>query len=156
MRGVYERTLLPPVERFWRHVEPEPNTGCWLWAGGLSGGGYGVLAIGRADEGLVKAHRFSFVEFRGPIPEGLELDHLCRVRRCVNPHHLEPVTRSQNFLRGEHPTAINVRAGTCPHGHSMADAYLSRGARICRTCVRNKYDPARRRARYLASIGEPS
>jgi hypothetical protein len=156
MRGVYERKPLPPVERFWRHVEPEPNTGCWLWVGGLTGGGYGALGVGGAHEGLVRAHRFAFMEFRGSIPAGLELDHLCRVRRCVNPWHLEAVTRSQNFLRGEHPTAVNVRRGQCPQGHSMADAYVSRGARSCRTCARNKYDPERRRARYLAAIGRPS
>lgn len=71
--------------------------GCWIWLGRINGFGYGELKCG---ERRLKAHRVSYEHHVGPIPEGLDLDHLCRVRPCVNPEHLEPVTRSENIRRG--------------------------------------------------------
>lgn len=70
--------------------------GCWLWTGTLNGAGYGTY---RVDGQTVGAHRHVYEVERGPIPEGLHLDHLCSVRRCVNPSHLEPVTPSENIRR---------------------------------------------------------
>lgn len=83
---------------------PEPNSGCWLWLGELNSAGYGRISQGSNHNGTrvrSLAHRVSYELAKGPIPEGLELDHLCRVRCCVNPGHLEPVTRSENNRRGD-------------------------------------------------------
>lgn len=150
-KGVYERALRDPIDRFWSKIETVPMSGCWIWIGALSPGGYGVMGVGRADAGIMPAHRFAYLYYCGEIPNGLELDHLCRVRCCVNPTHLEPVTRRENFLRGAHPTAIRFLSGLCPYGHSMADAYRSRrvgSGRMCRTCVLERYDPVARHAKY--------
>ena len=90
--------LLP---RFWKKVETEPNSGCWIWVGGRTGVGYGALGFGGGrPEGLIGAHVFAYLAFRGPISHGLEIDHLCRMRWCVNPQHMELVTRRINSLRG--------------------------------------------------------
>jgi hypothetical protein len=89
----------PTEERFYDSIEPEPNSGCWLFAlGGPRG--YGYLSVGGRGGRRVLAHRFSYELHVGPVPEGLVLDHLCRVRRCVNPRHLEPVTQRENVFRG--------------------------------------------------------
>jgi hypothetical protein len=136
--GVYQHQVVDPVERFFRHVEPEPNSGCWLWIGALLPTGYGVFC----PEGTrtVRAHRFAFLRIANrEIPPGTELDHLCRVRCCVNPAHLEAVTRQANFLRGQHPTAVRRLKNECKYGHSMADAYQDRRGRACRTCGLERY-----------------
>lgn len=80
-----------------------------MWLGGLTAAGYGMFGKGRRGEGNWYAHRFSYEMFIGTIPDGLELDHLCRQRWCVNPYHLEAVTRRINMLRGNHPLAIKWR-----------------------------------------------
>jgi hypothetical protein len=92
--------------RFWRHVVRDPDTECWEWTAARKNGGYGSFAIGR---GNVYAHRFAYEMLVGPIPGGLELDHLCRNRGCANPDHLEPVTRQINVLRGRVPEQTRHR-----------------------------------------------
>lgn len=83
------------TERFLSKVKR--TEGCWLWIGSTNFGGYGTYYVsGRA----VRAHRFSYELFVGKIPDGLELDHLCRYKSCVNPKHLEPVTHQENVIRG--------------------------------------------------------
>lgn len=89
---------------------PEPNSGCWLWMGALAATGYGVIGLGARSEGVDLAHRVSYRLHCGEIPTGLDLDHLCRTRCCVNPDHLEPVTRRVNWERGMHPIAVAWRA----------------------------------------------
>lgn len=74
----------------------DPDTGCWLWGGARSGLGYGIIRRGKTQF----AHRWMYVQHRGPIPEGLALDHLCHTPPCVNPDHLEPVTNAENLRRG--------------------------------------------------------
>ena len=80
--------------RFWSKVDKTET--CWLWAGALNNSGYGTIKI---DGVTIGAHRHAYELAGGVIPDGLDLDHLCSVRRCVNPDHLEPVTRSENIRR---------------------------------------------------------
>jgi len=119
---------------FWSKVIPEPNSGCWLWTGGGNGKGYGIVH-GRSSR---VAHRFSYEMLVGPVPEGLQLDHLCRQRCCVNPAHLEPVTSRENTLRGVGPSAKAARVTACPFGHpyDAENVITSDGDRRCRTCRR--------------------
>lgn len=110
---------------------------CWLWTAGVGGrGGYGRFWISGHSE---FAHRFSYELARGPIPEGLTLDHLCRNTKCVNPDHLEPVTLVENIMRGDGFSAKNARKTHCVNGHPFAGDNLivtSKGRRACRTCGR--------------------
>ena len=117
---------------------PEPNSGCWFWLGTLTAAGYGVIGVNYKK---FYAHRLSYEAFKGNIPEGLEIDHLCRVRCCVNPDHLEAVTHRVNNQRGDTGKATGARnkAKThCPRGHPYSGLNLyvsSKGARHCRTCL---------------------
>ncbi len=83
--------------RFWSKVQPD-DSGCWLWTASLSTPGYGQYGIGASRPH--SAHRVAFKALVGPIPEGLQIDHTCCVRRCVNPDHLEAVTQQENIRRG--------------------------------------------------------
>jgi len=85
--------------RFWRKVDFGAPGDCWRWTGAISDTGYGDFFLS-ISVGTVRAHRWAYEERRGPIPRGMDLDHLCRVRHCVNPDHLEPVTRAENLRRG--------------------------------------------------------
>lgn len=93
-----------------------------------NGNGYFRLTV---DEVRHYAHRWAYEQAKGPVPEGLVLDHLCRNRWCCNPDHLEPVTNEENILRGESPPAQNARKATCPEGH---DYKVDGGGRRCPTC----------------------
>lgn len=121
--------------RFWAKVADPDAKGCWLWQGSTSDG-YGLFAVGGKTN---LAHRYSYAHLIGPIPEGLTLDHLCRVRACVNPAHLEPVTRGENVLRGTGCVAQNARKTHCLNGHPLDGENLlrheiKRGHRRCRIC----------------------
>lgn len=130
------------------HCMPEPNTGCWLWTANTVPSGYGQVSLRRfrrRRDGLSSiAHRISYEAFVGPIPSGLDIDHLCRVRCCVNPDHLEPVTRSVNLRRGIGPMLASLRdskRATCKVGHPLTeDNVIARldGSRICRLCNRRR------------------
>lgn len=129
---------------FEARISPEPNTGCWLWIGAHASNGYGVFGS-RWHRGY--AHRLAWELFHGPIPAGLQIDHLCRVRSCVNPAHLEPVTQAVNKARGE-AGQHNARKTHCPYGHEYtpANVKLSKlGGRQCKRC--RILDQRRRRAR---------
>ena len=124
------------------HYIPEPNSGCWLWIKALDRYGYGQINIrGRS----LRAHRVVFEEAKGPIPAGLVLDHKCRIRSCVNPDHLEPVTVAENLMRGEGPAAQAARKTHCIHGHAFAPENtrvyknVKGWVRQCRECDSNRY-----------------
>jgi hypothetical protein len=133
------------MERFEQKYVSEPNTGCWLWIGATSPKGYGQFRHGARR---VLAHRFSYEYSIGPIPAGLQIDHLCRVRSCVNPSHLEPVTNRENILRGVGLPAVNNRKTECHNGHTFTSentyTYMGpwekrRACRKCRVVTNRKY-----------------
>ena len=122
------------LERWWAKVEI--TTSCWLWKGAISSGsGYGNFWV---DGKYRNAHAVGYELLVGPIPNGLEIDHLCRVRRCVNPAHLEPVTHAVNMHRGESLSGINSRKTHCKRGHLLQgqNLYVIKGreGRQCKEC----------------------
>lgn len=137
------------ARRLLAKVEAGPG-GCWIWTGCLvTKKRYGRIRFGgRTDY----THRASYEIFVGPIPDGLEIDHLCRVHECVNPAHLEAVTRRTNTLRGAGPSAQNARKTVCLHGHPFTEAntYLRPGGgRSCRRCHAIRTSSRKRRLRSL-------
>lgn len=136
--GAPETKRATVAERIARYTDIDPSTGCWLWTGFVEPSGYGRMTYG----GQQLAHRISYEHFVGPIPAGLQLDHLCRVRNCVNPEHLEPVTARENTLRGEAPAALNARKTHCIRGHEFTpeNTYVqSGGGRGCVACRLNRW-----------------
>lgn len=125
-----------PAVRFWSKVEFTET--CWLWTGGQQGGGYGHFMAHRESQYL--AHRYAYAFCVGEIPHGLTIDHLCRIRNCVNPDHLEAVTQKENAARGMAPSMIVSRSGVCKKGHAIAgrNAKAHKNGFMCRRC-RNDY-----------------
>ena len=116
---------------------------CWLWAGNIDpSNGYGRFS-------QTKAHRLVYEALVGEIPEGLDLDHLCRIRACVNPEHLEPVTRKVNILRGEGMGAKYARDPYCAKGHQK-DRVNINGTRWCSSCHSKAMKKMRSKKKELA------
>lgn len=139
-----QNSVSRPRDEFWVHVNKSGENGCWTWSGSLTPKGYGKFWDGAR---MVRAHRYAYECLRGAIPAGLQIDHLCRVRNCVNPDHMEPVTVRVNVLRGVSFSAINALRTHCMRGHEFTadNTYWNKGKRECRICRR--YAKARARAR---------
>jgi hypothetical protein len=110
----------PLIDRFWEKVD---RTGdCWVWTAATVRDGYGCIGDGAPSRRVLDAHRLAYQWLKGPIPEGLELDHLCRNRRCVNPDHMEAVTHRENMWRGNAPTVAQAKQTHCKRGHPFDEA----------------------------------
>lgn len=119
-------------ERFWAKVKVS-DRGCWEWTAQIGDKGYARFQL---DGRPYRAHRLAYETLTAPVPGELVLDHLCRVRHCVNPAHLEPVTNRENLRRGEHRES---RKTHCAQGHPFEGENLrisKNGQRMCRTCRR--------------------
>lgn len=137
-QGVTKR---PIKERFLEKFKVNPNTGCWEWTGYHGGAGYAKMKI---NGKTFVASRVSYMLFKGDIPEGLVVDHLCRIRHCVNPDHLEAISNYENtIIRGVSPLAKNASKPHCKRGHEFTkrNTYLfahkkgmPKTARACRVC----------------------
>lgn len=124
------------IDRLMDGIVKVDETGCWEWHHSMTRPGYGRI---RSNGTAWLAHRFSYTELVGPIPDGLEIDHLCRNRACVNPDHLEPVPQHINWQRGESPSQIHAQKESCDRGHPLDGENLIRLKsrptwRRCRTC----------------------
>lgn len=138
---------LSPQVRFEQKYQPEPMSGCWLWMAAIDHDGYGSFAGGERVNGQCKgmrAHRYAYELYRGPIPSGLVLDHLCKTRSCVNPFHLEAVTVKVNQNRSDCGAVCrerNRRITHCPQGHAYSPENTrislnpkGQPTRFCRAC----------------------
>lgn len=137
LRAAWElrRSRLPG---FWELVDKTLT--CWLWKGSSSDNRYGQY---QRDGVYHLAHRYAYEQVNGPIPEGMELDHLCRRPRCVRPDHLEAVTPKVNQRRGNGFSGINYRKTHCVHGHELSGSNVQvqqtgarAGRRRCLACHR--------------------
>jgi hypothetical protein len=142
-RGRWERA--PLAQRVFSRFEVDLETGCWIWTGNVNAQGYGLI-LPNGSEHRLRAHRAAYELTHGPIPEGMDIDHLChnadadcpggadcRHRRCINPQHLEPVARGENVRR-----AATTRS-TCRNGHPRTPENTmvkADGRRECRPCYR--------------------
>jgi len=149
-------------ERIEARYVPEPNSGCFLWLGSLNTHGYAQMWANGTNRAV---HRLYYEMEKGPVAPGLQLDHLCRIKSCINPAHLEPVTSLENaWARGRRrPPSTH-----CPQGHEMTyenthwqlrrrngKAFLARRCKICRLAYRNAEQRRRRRRHGLIQQDRP-
>lgn len=145
LRGVHAR--------FWAKVEK--TDACWNWIGTRSAKGYGHFKALPNTKTPTKAHRWSYEDAYGPIPDGLTIDHLCRNTSCVRPDHLEAVEGAVNTLRGYNPCAINARKVRCKWGHDLSEGNFYRhanGGRVCKQCKAEE-QRKRRAKKAMANLG---
>ena len=141
-----KRSCAPISERLWRRVDKngplalELGSNCWLWLGCKNNGGYGQI-IGKKNKRpfAYKVHRIAYEIVKGPIPSNLTLDHLCRVRHCVNPDHLEVVSLVENVMRGNGVGVKNSHKTHCPKGHPLVEGNVYMhldGGKQCKICTK--------------------
>lgn len=133
------RTLYMP-RSLWERIErwTDRSGGCWVWTHWLDQDGYAHASY---EGKRVRVHRWSWEQVNGPVPPGLELDHLCRTRGCVRPDHLQAVSHRENMMRGVAPSAVNAKKTQCKHGHPFSGENLILqidGRRSCRTCTNRR------------------
>lgn len=118
----------PAAERFWSKVSGGSPAECWEWTASRNRKGYGRFYIGNRTNTF--AHRWAYEQMVAPIPDGLDLDHLCRNHSCVNPWHLDPVTHAVNMAR------YSRSVTHCPQGHAYtpANTRMKRGGKTCKAC----------------------
>lgn len=148
------RKAVPEWDRFWPKVDASGD--CWEWTAGRHTNGYALFRSANSN----LAHRWVWTTLVGPIPEGLNIDHLCRNRICVNPDHLEVVEPAVNTMRGTGLMAMNARKTHCKRGHEFIQANIrptAKGGRSCLTCAREKGAAIqeRRRDRLIAFETRP-
>lgn len=132
--------ILP--ERIERKIERVTESGCWIWMGYTHKQGYGRVTVKCK---VRNAHRVVYEILRGQIANNLELDHLCRVRCCVNPYHLEAVSHNENLLRGNGLMATYLRRTHCERGHLIHDNnkyFMKNGHWRCKACLRKEKNVA--------------
>ena len=135
------------LEKLMQRVEPVTESGCWIWLGSVTEKGYGRVCFGGKYR---KAHRLFYESTFGEIRKGLVIDHICRVRCCVNPHHMQPVSNEENVSRGYSFSALKSRQTHCKYGHVLDGDNIYRPKsrptrRLCRACIAS-YKPIKRRS----------
>ena len=139
------------AEKFHDKYAVDPDTGCWNWTDVPGDHGYGTISEAPApmQRRTLLAHRVSYELHKGPIPDGLVVDHMCNNRRCVNPDHLQAITHEANIKRSPAPHVQRWLTGRCIRGHDLTDpevAYIrpDNGRPMCRVCVRIRGEATRR------------
>lgn len=127
---------VPVIDRILSRVE-QTSAGCWIFQGAKTSGGYGSVGLGGRNLGRGYTHRVTYEYFIAAIPAGLDIDHLCRIRACCNPWHLEPVSRAENLARG----LTRADQTHCKRGHEFTpeNTRTYQGRRFCRACARVRY-----------------
>lgn len=136
-------------ERFDAKWVEDPETGCWLWTASTKGNGYGQIKIGVPSP--APAHRVAYTLYRGAIPDGLVIDHLCRNPGCVNPEHLEAVTHKENLRRG---AKCGKKLGPCKNGHPV-DQRFQRPGKVHWGCYACKQEEFERRIKRYSDVKPP-
>ncbi len=145
------RKASEPIGRFVTKIAIHPFSLCWEWTAGCFSNGYGAFAVSRSR--TTQAHRWSYEWFIGPIPAKTEIDHLCAMRRCVNPNHLEAVAHALNMERSKVGAPRRLQT-LCFHGHPLTEANVwrrSNGQRQCRECNRIRQQATRDRKKANAT-----